>query len=61
MALRPTETPTETLGTTQVAVYGGIDESWKVSWAPHLLLGSTASAPMAMPAAGSVSDFLKIG
>ena len=34
---------------------------WKVSWAPHLLLGSTASAPVAMPAAGSGFRFLKIG
>ena len=51
----------ETLGTAKAAVYGGIAQSWKISWAPHLLLGSTASAPMAMPAAGSVFDFLKIG
>ena len=51
----------ETLGTTKTAVYGGIDQSWQISWAPHLLLGSTASAPMAMPAEGSVFDFLKIG
>jgi hypothetical protein len=51
----------ETLGTTKTAVYGGIDQSWKVLWAPHLLLGSTASARMAMPATGSVFEFLKIG
>jgi hypothetical protein len=38
----------ETLGTTQVAAYGRIDQSWKVSWSPPLLLGSTASAPMAI-------------
>ena len=29
-----------------ISVYGGIDQSWKVSWAPHLLLGSTTNAPM---------------
>jgi hypothetical protein len=46
----------EWLGTTKTAVYGGIDQSWKVSWAPHSLLGSTVSVPVAMPTAWSVSD-----
>jgi hypothetical protein len=46
------------LGTTKTAIYGGIDQSWKVSCAPHLLLGSTSTAPMAMPAVRSVFDFL---
>jgi hypothetical protein len=50
----------ETLGSMKADVYGGIGQSWKVSWAPHLLLGSTASAPTAaMLAARSVFDFFK--
>jgi hypothetical protein len=46
-----------TLDTMKAAVYGGVDQSWKVSWAPHVLPRSMASAPMAMSAAMSFFIF----